>query len=77
MSKLAQIYGLTVNEALKLTDGQVNLMMEQAEKAATDLLANNAAFKNALSQRVAGVKRAVRSELGGVGAPGGDEPIQF
>ncbi|MGH7551547.1 MAG: hypothetical protein ACREMQ_00790 [Longimicrobiales bacterium] len=76
MSKLAQIYGLTVNEALKLNEGQVQLMMEHAEKAANELLAGNAAFKNALSQRVAGVKRAVRAEISG-GAAGPDEPITF
>lgn len=76
MSKVAQIYGLTVNEAIKLSDAQVQLMMEVAEKSAVELLQNNAAFKQALNQKVAGVKRAVKAELGG-GTGQGDEPITF
>jgi hypothetical protein len=77
VSKLAQIYGMTVNEAMRLTEAQVQLMNEHAEKMATELLANNASFKQALSQKVAGVKRAVRAELGGGAGQGPDEPITF
>jgi hypothetical protein len=75
MSKVAQIYGLSVNEALKLSDAHVQLMIEHAETTATDLLASNAGFKQALSQKLAGVKRAVRNEIGT--SSGGDDSIQF
>jgi hypothetical protein len=74
MSKVAQIYGMSVNEALKLSDAHVQLMIEHAETTANELLQANAGFKQALGQRLANVKRAVRNEIG---ASGGDEPIQF
>jgi len=87
MCKVMQLYGLTPDEALKLTDSQINLMLEQADNVAASLLSNNPTFKQALNQRLAPVKRAVRAVLedgaptqtpsgssGGSGGPVGPPP---
>ena len=58
-----QLYGLSANEALKLTDAQVNTMLEHADNVAASLVTNNASFQAALTQRLAPVKRIVRASL--------------
>ncbi len=75
MSKVSQLYGLSINEAMKLSDSQVMFMLENAQLTAERLLQGNAAFKQALGQRLAPVKRAVREDIG---APdSGDQNIDF
>ena len=64
MSKVMQVYGLTVNEALKLSNGQVDLMIEQAEAAMGELLRGDV-LRSVLQEKIAPVRRAVRTELGG------------
>ncbi len=61
MCKAMQLYGLSANEALKLSDSQVTTMLEHAETVASSLLAGNPTFQQALGQRLAPVKRAVRA----------------
>jgi hypothetical protein len=61
-----QVYGLTVDEALKLTNGHVTLLLERAEAAVAELL-DEKDTKRKLGERLADTKRAVRAELGGAG----------
>lgn len=76
MSKVAQLYGFSINEAMKLSDTQVTFMLESAQLTAEKLLAGNAAFKTALNTKLAPVKRAVRDEIGVSDTPG-DPNIDF
>jgi hypothetical protein len=59
---------MSVNEALKLSDKQVNFMLEQADLAARQVLASDAGFRQALSDKLAPTKRAVRADLEGSSA---------
>jgi len=74
MSKVAQLYGMSVNEAMKLSTSQVQFMLEHAQTTAQGLLANNAAFKQALGVKLAPVTRAVRDQIGAADTPGDTTP---
>jgi hypothetical protein len=63
MSKVMQIYGLTVHEALQLSNGQVQLMLEHAATTAAALVKTNNEFQQSLGDRLAPMKRAVRAAL--------------
>jgi hypothetical protein len=71
MARVMQLYGLSANDALKLSDAHVQLMVEHAEQQAASLLQGSAA----LQQKLAPMKRTVRAMLddeggdGSVGAP--------
>ena len=65
MCRVAQLYGMSVNEALRLTDSQVNFMLEQADLTAKQMLANNPSFQQALANNLAATRRAVRAQLDG------------
>jgi hypothetical protein len=71
MSRVMQLYGMSANEVLKLSDSQVQLMMEHAEQQAMSLLQGS----GALQQKLAPMKRTMRSLLdedggdGSVGSP--------
>jgi hypothetical protein len=62
MSKVLQVYGMTVNEALRLSDGHVAFMLEHADEAARAIVAEDAGFQQALADKLAPIKRAVRGE---------------
>ena len=61
MCKVMQLYGMAANEALKLSDSQVTMMLEHAEVTANSLLGANSQFQQALGQKLAPVKRVVRA----------------
>lgn len=65
MSKVMQVYGMSIDEALRLSEAQVDFMLESLEAAATELLKNDTEFLKSLSEKVAPVSRAVREELEG------------
>jgi hypothetical protein len=64
MAKVAHLYGMTPAEAMQLSDKQVSFMLDHAETTATQLLANNASFQQALTTQLAPATRAVREQLG-------------
>ncbi len=64
MCKVAQIYGLSANEAMKLTDSQVNTMLEYAATAAQQVIQSNPTFQKAVGQQLVFTRRAVRSVIG-------------
>jgi hypothetical protein len=64
MSKVAQIYNMSANEAFRLTDAQTKFLSESADLAAQQLFNNSPEFRQALQQKLSGVKRTVRSMLG-------------
>ena len=63
MCKVMQLYGMTANEALRLSDSQVTLMLDHAQNVAEDMVRSDPGFQTALGQRLAPVKRAVRAEI--------------
>jgi hypothetical protein len=75
MSKVAQIYNMSSNEAFRLTDAQVKFMGECADLAAQQLFNNSPEFRQALQQKLAGVKRSVRSIIGSDGDLGDSNPL--
>jgi hypothetical protein len=65
MSKLMQVYGISIDEALRLSEAQVSVMQEHLDAAATELLKNDTEFQKTISEKLAPMRRAVRVELSG------------
>jgi hypothetical protein len=64
MCKVAQIYGMSVDEALKLSDSQANTMLEYAATAAHELIKSNPSFQKVANQPLAATRRSVRTVIG-------------
>ena len=64
MCGVAAIYGMSVNEVLKLSEPQIQYMLDQAGKAAESLVQENANYKRAVTGQVLATRRAVTSALG-------------
>ena len=64
MCRVAAIYGMSINEVMKLSDAQVTYMLDQAGKAAESLVQENPTYKRAVSGQVLATRRAVTEATG-------------
>jgi hypothetical protein len=64
MCGVSAIYGMSINEALKLSDAQVSYMLDQAGQAAHALVQENPAFKRTVGGQVMATTRAVTEAVG-------------
>lgn len=71
MSLVAQLYGLSVNEAMKLSDKQTAFMLDHAQFTLMSSALTNQNFRADLQQRLSPTTRAVRSEIGSSSEGGG------
>jgi NAD(P)H-hydrate repair Nnr-like enzyme with NAD(P)H-hydrate epimerase domain len=59
MSKVAQLYDMSLSEANALSNLQVNQLMERAGEAVESLMQTNPVFKQALKQKLLTSRRIV------------------
>jgi hypothetical protein len=64
MCYLAAAYGMAVNEVMKLSEPQIQYMIDQADKAAESLIQSNPNYKRAVMGQVAATRRAITSVVG-------------
>jgi hypothetical protein len=64
MCGVAAIYGMSINEVMKLSDEQITYMLDQAGKAADAVVQENPNYKRAVTGQVMATRRAVTAAVG-------------
>jgi len=71
MSLVAHLYGMSINEAMKLSDSQVSFMLDHAQFSLVSAALTNQGFRADLQSRLGPAARAVRKEIGSEGGDSG------
>jgi len=67
--KVGELYGLSIDEAMKLTPDQVSFMEAQAKSVAEDMFTTSPELQKALQDRLTPVTRQIRSQIQSPGPP--------
>jgi hypothetical protein len=73
-AKARDIYGLTNEEAMKLTPEQVSFLEDNAKRVAEQLYLSSPELQQQLRDKLAPVTRSVRAQLAGGAAPAPGPP---
>jgi len=58
---MMQLYGMSASEVVRLSDTQIQDLVQHAENVAKELVQSNPPLQQAVTQKLAAVRRAVRS----------------